>query len=416
MPRKGLLSLALLVSVLPILLLSIKDFILSLPMFKRLSNLTSSSQPTRMSSDFAASWHSGPSDSFHGKITAEGPFKPEKDRYHLYIGLFCPFAHRANLQVHLKQLEKHAGIQTSIVKPYPKGDDKGWPGWQFNLADDPPQNYEGATIDKLFGSTWMHQVYFRADPKYEGRYSVPVLWDKKLNTIVNNESHELLRDLNTAFNSLLPKNLAGVTLYPEDLQPKIDEIEKWMQRDLNTGVYKAGFAPDQATYEQNLPAVFASLNVLERLTHSNGGPYILGTQMTELDVRAYATLIRFDPVYVQHFKTNLGMIRYSYPVLHNWLKNLYWNHVEYRNSTDFKHIKENYTKSHGDINPRAITPMGPYPDIDKEIERDWSRLKPGRIEHPAVVEYEKQLEGGGEDCCGTGFSLDHFKSRNGEKL
>ena len=184
-------------------------------------------------------WHSGPDDAFHGKITSDGPFKPEKDRYHLYVGLFCPFAHRANFMLHLKQLNKYAGIETSIVKPYPKGDDKGWPGWQFNLENDKEGAYEGATVDKLYGSKYMHELYFKADKEYKGRYSVPVLWDKKLNTIVNNESLELLRDMQTAFNSLLPRDLAGIDLYPKDLQDDIDRIGEWMQRDLNTGVYKS---------------------------------------------------------------------------------------------------------------------------------------------------------------------------------
>ena len=165
-------------------------------------------------------------------------FGAEKDRYHLYIGLFCPFAHRANAILHLKQLDKYAGIETSIVKPYPKGDDKGWPGWQFNLKDDKNGWYEGATEDKLFGSKYIHELYFEADKDYKGRYSVPVLWDKKLNTIVNNESLELLRDLQTAFNSLLPDELADITLYPESLRDDIDRIGEWMQRDFNTGVYK----------------------------------------------------------------------------------------------------------------------------------------------------------------------------------
>ena len=187
-----------------------------------------------------SSWHSGPDDAFHGKITPDGPFNPEKDRYHLYIGLFCPFAHRAILILLLKQLNKYAGIETSIVKPYPKGDDEGWPGWQFNLKDDPKDWYEGSTADKLFGSTYIHQLYFRADKEYKGRYSVPVLWDKKLDTIVNNESLELLRDLQTAFNGLpdLPAKLKDITLYPESLRKEIDTIGEWMQRDLNTGVYK----------------------------------------------------------------------------------------------------------------------------------------------------------------------------------
>ncbi|KAK6432908.1 hypothetical protein LTR95_010921 [Oleoguttula sp. CCFEE 5521] len=343
-----------------------------------------------MASSLPADWHRGPEDSFHGKITADGPFQPDKDRYHLYIGLFCPFAHRANIVVHLKQLDKYAGITTSIVKPYPKGDDKGWPGWQFNVPSE--KAYGSATEDTLFGSKFMHEVYFKADPDYRGRYSVPVLWDKKLNTIVNNESAELLRDLQTAFNLLLPENLAALTLYPEDLRSQIDSLADWLQRDLNTRVYRAGFALTQEGYEENVPPVFASLNKVEKILHANKGPYITGRQMTEIDVRAYATIVRFDTVYVQHFKCDLGTIRHDYPVINNWLKNLYHKHAAYRDTTDFRHIKENYTKSHYDINPKAITPLGPWPHVEEWYESDWSRLKVGECKMPEVLEYEAKLE------------------------
>ena len=247
-------------------------------MLQRLNQITLAIRPfsdqARMmstSNSLPSTWHSGPDDAFHGKITPDGPFKPEKDRYHLYIGLFCPFAHRANFVLRLKQLDKYSGIETSIVKPYPKGDDKGWPGWQFNQKDREESWYEDSTEDKIFGSKYLHEVYFKADKEYKGRYSVPVLWDKKLNTIVNNESLELLRDLQTAFNSLLPSELADITLYPEDRKADIDRIGIWMQRDLNSGVYKVGFAPDQETYEKNLPAVFASLNKLEKIAKQHGG-------------------------------------------------------------------------------------------------------------------------------------------------
>ncbi|KAK5726114.1 hypothetical protein LTR17_013016 [Elasticomyces elasticus] len=329
---------------------------------------------------FPADWHSGPDDSFHGKITADGPFQPEKDRYHLYIGLFCPFAHRANLVRKLKQLDKYAGIDISIVKPYPKDEPgtPGKPGWRFNHKNE-GEPYEGATEDKLFGYRFMNEVYFRADKSYKGRYSVPVLWDMKLNTIVNNESAELLRDLQTAFNELLPASVAEMNLYPKELQGDIDTIAGWMGDHLNTGVYKAGFAPDQATYDKNLPPVFAALNKLERIAKEHGGPYILGENMTELDVRAYATICRFDPVYVQHFKCNLGMIRYSYPVLHNWLKGLYFNHQEYRNTTDFRHIKENYTKSHYDVNPKSITPMDPGRMLRRDMRRIGAKSRQGAL-------------------------------------
>lgn len=349
---------------------------------------------------------SGSSDSWHGTVSTEGPFQPEKDRYHLYIGLFCPFAHRANLVRCLKGLQDI--IPLSVVKPYPKGDDNGWPGWKFPFND---EEYPAATVDHLFGSDYLHKVYFKADPEYKGRYSVPVLWDKKTQTIVNNESIDLLKNLQTAFDGVLndeSSKEASMHLYPEHLRSKIDTICKWMQSDLNTGVYKAGFAPDQETYDKNVIPVFAALNKLEKIVKEHGGPFALGAELTEVDIMLYPTLIRFDTVYVQHFKCNLGTIRANYPVLHNYLKGLYWgeNEVLLRDgrrqritafgpaTTDFKHIKENYTKSHFDINPKAITPRGPWPDVEKEFEKDWNKLHIGGIDMPEVVDQEQNLKVG----------------------
>ena len=195
----------------------------------------------------------------------------------------------------------------------------------------------------------MHEIYFKEKEDYEGRYSVPVLWDKKTNQLVNNESLEILRNFNTGFNSILPEEYSNVDFYPEKLRKEIDEVGAFMQADLNTGVYKAGFAPDQATYDKNVIPVFKALNRLEELLSKNGGPYVLGSELTELDLRLYPTLIRFDTVYVQHFKCNLGTIRHNYPLLNEWLKNLYWNVPGFKETTDFRHIKENvstYSGSH----------------------------------------------------------------------
>lgn len=301
-------------------------------------------------------------------------------------GLFCPFAHRANLVRHLKGLQDV--IPLTVVKPYPKGDENGWPGWQFPSTED---EYPGANPDPLFGAKYLHELYFKADELYKGRYSVPVLWDTKQDTIVNNESAELLRDLQTGFNTILPKDSATLTLYPEHLRSKIDEMSTWMQRDLNTGVYKAGFAKSQDDYNKNVPIVFAALNRLEKIIAENRGPFVLGKELTELDLRAYATVVRFDTVYVQHFKCNLGTIRHDYPQINNWLKNLYWNVPGFRETTDFRHIKENYTKSHGDINPHAITPMGPWPDVEDGYERDLTKLKIGGVKMPLVLDREEKL-------------------------
>ncbi|KAL4778364.1 glutathione S-transferase [Aspergillus varians] len=313
-------------------------------------------------------------DGWHGTITPNGPFKPQPGRYHLYIGLFCPFAHRVNFVRCLKGLTDI--IDVSVVMPYPKGDAKGWPGWRFPASD---EEYPGATVDKLFGEDYMHKVYFRADAGYKGRYSVPVLWDRETGTIVCNESLELLRWLPSAFNDLPP--------------PKIDSLSSWVLPNLCSGVYKAGFAPSQEEYNQNVVPVFGALNKLEKIVFAHGGPFILGSEMTELDVTVYATLIRFDPVYVQHFKCNLGTIRHDYPVLNNWLKGVYWRVEAARDTTDFRHIKENYTKSHYDINPKAITPLGPFPDVEEGVEEDWGKLRAGGVRHPEVLEFEETLKG-----------------------
>jgi glutathionyl-hydroquinone reductase len=280
--------------------------------------------------------------------------KPLELRTHSNIcpGFFCPFAHRVNIVRHLYDLQDVLPI--SIVKPYPKGDEKGWPGWRFvpSLSSGQEkgneEEYPGATVDRVFGASYLHEVYFKADPDYKGRYSVPCLWDQKSGTIVGNESAEILRWLPQAFDSILPADARQgkeLDLYPEHLREKIDRIGLWMQRDLHVGVYKAGFAPDQATYDKNVIPVFGALNALEKIIHRNGGPYILGKEMTELDIRAYATVVRFDVVYVQHFKCNLGTVRHNYPQVNNWLKNLYWNHPAFKETTNFKHIKENVSSN-----------------------------------------------------------------------
>ena len=284
-----------------------------------------------------------------------------------------------------------------MVKPYPKGDANGWPGWCFPKSN---EEYPGATVDPLFRSDYLHEIYFRADNEYKGRYSVPLLWDTVANTIVNNESAEMLRWLPTAFDSVVhpPKKL---DLYPAGLAKVIDELSGWMQSDLNTGVYKAGFANSQEAYDRAVPVVFDALNKLEALIAKNCGPFILGSGLTELDIRAYATIVRFDAVYVQHFKCNLGTIRHNYPVINNWLKNLYWDVSGFAESTNFKHIKENCTsspprvgiiyiigfadllfsdtKSHLDINPKGITPMGPLPPVETGVEKDIHKLEIGHV-------------------------------------
>ena len=205
----------------------------------------------------------------------------------------------------------------------------------------------------------------------------------------------MLRWLPTAFDSIQPpeKLPPHIDLYPSGLGSVIDKLANWIGDNLNTGVYKAGFAPDQETYDKNVIPVFAALNTLERVIATKGGPFILGEKLTELDIRAYATVVRFDVVYVQHFKCNLGMIRQDYPHILAWLQHLYWE-VEgwgFKETTDFKHIKENYTKSHYDINPKAITPMGPYPDVPSNGKTDFAKLRVGAVEMKEVLEYAEKL-------------------------
>ena len=267
----------------------------------------------------------------HPQGTAADPSRP---------GLFCPFAHRTNLVRHLKDLTSI--IPISIVKPYPRGGDQKFPSWIFPDDDD---EYPGATPDHLFHSKYLSEIYFKADPAYKGRYSVPVLWDKKQGTIVNNESAEILRFLPTAFNNIVtpppPLDSLARDLYPSDLRSVIDIIGSWLQSYLNTGVYKAGLSGDQVAYDKNVIPVFGALNRLEQLVHTNGGPFILGKRLTESDIRVFATAVRFDMVYVQHFKCNLGIIRHDYPVLSTWLRHVYWTVPGFRESTNSKHIKDN---------------------------------------------------------------------------
>ena len=300
-------------------------------------------------------------------ILGSKEFPVERDRYHLYVGLFCPFAHRVTLARELKGLQDV--LPMSIVKPYPKGDG----GWRFAHAD-ADSDYPGSTIDHLHNSACLRDIYFKSPPSYSeytGRYSVPVLWDKKTNSIVNNESEDIMRQLNTAFDLLLSDDRQRTLhFYPEKLRVTIDAINSWLVPDLNGGVYIAGFAPDQESYAKGCRTVFSALEKLEEVLKSHSGPYILDQYITELDLKVYATLIRFDTIYVQHFKLNVGTIRHNFPYLHRYVKHLYWKMPGIKQTTDFTHIKENYSNCHADINPKRITPIGPLPDVEPWTDED----------------------------------------------
>jgi len=297
--------------------------------------------------------------SFRNFISREpgAQFAPEKDRYHLYASLACPWAHRTLITRKLKGLEDF--IPVSIVHWR-----MGEGGWHFATPEEAKDNPEMAVApESEVGANYLKDIYFKANPDYDGRYTVPTLWDKKLETICSNESSEIIRFLYTEFDDLLPEEQKGKDFYPEHLRAKIDELNGWIYETVNNGVYRSGFATKQDAYEKAVYALFESLDKIEEILKNSDGPYLLGKELTEADIRLYPTIIRFDPVYVQHFKCNIKMIRYDYPYIHKWLRHLYWDIPAFKDTTNFDHIKKHYTKSHKQINPHSITPVGPLPDI-----------------------------------------------------
>lgn len=264
---------------------------------------------------------------------AGAKFPAEMGRYHLYVSLACPWAHRTLIVRELKGL--HEIIPISVVH---------WEmlegGWRF-IQDE--ESCAGATKDQLYGSSHLKDLYFKADKEYSGRYTVPTLWDSKSETIVSNESSDIIRMFYNAFDDLIDQKYKGVTYYPTELTKDIDAINEWVYNTVNNGVYKSGFATTQEAYEANVVPLFDSLNKIEKIL-GEGGPYLLGKDLTEADIRLFPTIVRFDPVYVQHFKCDLGTIRHNYPYINKWLKNLYWGNDAFKLTTNFEHIKKHYTK------------------------------------------------------------------------
>jgi glutathionyl-hydroquinone reductase len=198
-----------------------------------------------------------------------------------------------------------------------------------------------------------------------------VLFDKKQNLIVSNESAEIIRMLYYEFDNLLPQEYKSIDLYPQDLRSQIDTSNEWIYNDVNNGVYKSGFATTQEAYEKAVTTLFTSLDRIETHLSKRDSPYFFGDSVTEADIRLFTTIIRFDPVYVQHFKCNLKDIRSGFPAIHKWVRGLYWDHPAFGETTDFEHIKKHYTKSHKQINVFGITPLGPVPDVlpkDEEVK------------------------------------------------
>ncbi len=271
-------------------------------------------------------------------------FAPESGRYHLYISLACPWAHRTLIFRKLKGLED--AISLSIVDPH-MGED----GWAFGSSP-------GAIADGVNGAKKLHEVYTKANPHYTGRVTVPVLWDRKLETIVNNESAEIIRMFNTEFDSIAQR--PDLDFYPEALRTEIDAMNALVYPSINNGVYRCGFATTQAAYEEAFSDLFSALDQLEDLLGQQR--YLVGDQMTEADWRLFTTLVRFDAVYFGHFKCNLRRIA-DMPNLHGYLRELY-QVPGVAETVNLTHIKRHYYESHGTINPTGIVPVGPELDLD----------------------------------------------------
>ena len=274
--------------------------------------------------------------------SGEGGFPTARDRYHLYVSLACPWAHRTVIMRKLKGLEEIVSI--SVVEPL-----YGPHGWRFGTS-------AGTIPDGVNGASELAEIYLRADPKYTGRVSVPVLWDKDRRTIVNNESAEIIRMFNGAFGRFTN---VRTDYYPQALRGEIDRVNTLVYENINNGVYRTGFATTQEAYEDAFASVFAALDELEaRLARQR---YLAGKEITEADWRLFPTLIRFDAVYYSHFKCNLRRI-VDYPNLWNYLRDLY-QQPGVAATVNMDHIKRHYYGSQRHVNPTGIVPVGPALDF-----------------------------------------------------
>ena len=280
--------------------------------------------------------------------SGKGGFKAEPGRYHLYVSLACPWAHRTLILRALKGLEKM--ISVSIVHWYMAEN-----GWTFDVG-------YGVVPDTVNGAQFLHQVYTQAKPDYSGRVTVPVLWDKHTKTIVSNESPEIIRMFNSAFDEV---GAVQGDYYPEHLRSEIDALNDRIYTTVNNGVYRCGFATTQAAYEEAITPLFDTLDWLEDILSQKR--YLTGAQITEADWRLFTTLVRFDPVYVGHFKCNIRRIA-DYPNLSNYLRDLYQQPGIAR-TVNIEHIKRHYYESHTSINPSRIVPTGPDTDFTTPHDR-----------------------------------------------
>ena len=281
---------------------------------------------------------------FRNWVTASGEsgYLAEPDRYHLYVSLACPWAHRTVIFRKLKKLE--GVISLSVVDPI-----RDHRGWRFTGS-------EGEFPDEINGFSLLSEAYLKSDPSFDGRVTVAVLWDKKTQRIVNNESSEIIRMLNAEFNAFTEST---INYYPVELREEIDEINAFVYTNINNGVYRTGFATTQAAYEKAFTALFATLdNLEERLS---GQSYLLGNQITEADWRLFTTLVRFDAVYYSHFKCNQKRL-VDYLHLWRYTRNLY-QVPGVADTVNMDHIKRHYYGTHASLNPTGIVPKGPEIDF-----------------------------------------------------
>ncbi|MEW6995356.1 glutathione S-transferase family protein [Colwelliaceae bacterium MEBiC 14330] len=275
-------------------------------------------------------------------LSGQGGFKAQADRYHLYVSLACPWAHRTLLFRQLKGLEEL--ITVSVVHP-----DMHDKGWSFHHDEESAKLY-GTTGDTLYQDSFIAEKYLAQDPNYSGVNSVPILWDKKTKAIVNNESSEIIRMFNSAFNDITGNT---IDLYPEHLREKIDNENEFIYQNINNGVYKTGFATTQTAYDKHVNALFIALEHLdEKLSKQR---YLTGNEITEADWRLWVTLVRFDSVYHTHFKCNLKLIK-QYHHLYNFMLELY-QMPNIAKTVNEAHIKRHYYASHLSLNPYGIVPI-----------------------------------------------------------
>lgn len=300
---------------------------------------------------------------FRNWITADGSagpsgragFKAEAGRYHLYVSYACPWASRTLIFRKIKGLEKI--ISLSVVHWHMAEE-----GWTFNDG-------EGVIADPLFNAAYLREIYLQADHGYSGRVTVPVLWDKKTNTIVSNESAEIIRMFNSAFDEL---GAAEGDYYPEKFREEIETLNTRIYDTVNNGVYKAGFATSQEAYEEAVIPLFETMDWLEQRLATQR--YLIGNQITEADWRLFTTLIRFDPVYVGHFKCNLKRL-VDYPNFWAYARDLY-QQPSVADTINMHHIKNHYYGSHTTINPSGIVPLGPVIDYRAPHSRDQQQYRP----------------------------------------